>query len=285
MTELTYDEARRAAHVALVKAQSEFPKIPRSKEVEVRTKIGGTYKFSYAPLEAINAAVLPPLHKHGFAVLQPIEGHCIVTMLLHSEGHRITSETTVRVPEAATAQEIGSLITYMRRYALVSMLGLATDDDDDGNHASGNTATSSPRQGGRSGTTAVPAVEAEGIPSPPAPAGTPPATTTDAAAMVEKAQQAQQNRPAPPDGGDPGQVEIPFGKNKGKKLGELSANQVRWYAEVWEPNPDYANDTDRRLKMAARLLSGLAVEDLATAAAAAGLVDDTDGIPFGPVIW
>ena len=37
-------------------------------------------------------------------------------------------------------QEYGSAITYARRYALVAILGVASEEDDDGNAASGNTA-------------------------------------------------------------------------------------------------------------------------------------------------
>lgn len=35
------------------------------------------------------------------------------------------------------------------------------------------------------------------------------------------------------------EVEVPFGKNKGKKLGELTANSRKWYIEEYEPNNDY----------------------------------------------
>jgi len=59
---------------ALVAAQAEFPPIERSKDVRVQTKTGGSYSFSYAPLDAILNSVRPVLTKHGLAVSQLL-GH------------------------------------------------------------------------------------------------------------------------------------------------------------------------------------------------------------------
>ena len=73
----------------------------------------------------------------------------------------------------------------------------------------------------------------------------------------------------PTDGGDPLLVRVHFGKNAEKTLGELTQKQREWYANTWEPNPDFANDADRRLKMAARILCGVTPTS-----------DDTDEIPF-----
>jgi hypothetical protein len=53
----------------------------------------------------------------------------------------------------------------------------------------------------------------------------------------------------PADGGDPKEVAVHFGKNAGKKLGDMTRNQVKWYAEN-ELRPD-ATAQDRRLKGAA----------------------------------
>lgn len=49
-------------------------------------------------------------------------------------------------------------------------------------------------------------------------------------------------------------VVVGFGKNKGKRLGDLAPKQLEWYANVWEPNPQFESDEDRALKTAAQQL-------------------------------
>ena len=59
----------------------------------------------------------------------------VTTMLLHESGQWIKSKLKMPV-EKATAQSIGSTITYGRRYGLSAMVGISQYDDD-GNAASG----------------------------------------------------------------------------------------------------------------------------------------------------
>jgi hypothetical protein len=128
---------------ALAAAQSEFPTIERSREVKVQTKTGGSYTFAYAPLDAILNAVRPVLTKNGLAVSQLLANvngaPALKTMLLHEGGELLQDSCPLPTNGSTSAQEFGSLVTYMRRYALVAILGIATEEDDDGNHASGNT--------------------------------------------------------------------------------------------------------------------------------------------------
>jgi len=129
---------------ALVGFQSDVPPIPRSKTVKVTTKTGGSYTFAYAPLEAILPAIQPVAAKHGLAWSQLLSSSAdgrpmLRTLLLHvGSAERLESEFPMPLKGGESAQEIGSMISYLRRYALVSMLGLSTDEDDDANHASGN---------------------------------------------------------------------------------------------------------------------------------------------------
>lgn len=99
------------------------------------------FKSKYASLENIIATTRATLAKHGLAVTQlPIGDNELTTILLHKSGEFI--ETTVRLnAKDRTPQAIGSAITYMRRYTLSAILGLATDEDDDGNHATHKAAT------------------------------------------------------------------------------------------------------------------------------------------------
>lgn len=138
---------------ALAAAQAEFPPIPKTKTVAVRTD-KGTYTFAYAPLEAILDATRPALAKNGLALTQLLEGASVRTVLAHKSGEWIRSDAPLPTMPAK-AQELGSLITYLRRYAAVSILGVAAEDDDDGNIASGHTvapasgATTAPSPAGR----------------------------------------------------------------------------------------------------------------------------------------
>jgi ERF superfamily len=129
-----------ALNAALAEAQGEFPAIPRERKVTVKTRTGGTYTFSYAPLDAILGACRPALSKHGLALSQLLEdvghGPSIRTELRHADGGMIGSSFPLpRVPESP--QELGSMLTYLRRYAIVALLGIATEEDDDGRQASG----------------------------------------------------------------------------------------------------------------------------------------------------
>lgn len=129
-------------NAALVDFQSAVPAIPRSKTVRVRTKTGGEYVFAYAPLDVILATAQPVLAAQGLAVsqlLSSVDGRpSLRTLLLHKSGESLAAEFPLPIHGSETAQEIGSMVSYMRRYALISVLGLATEEDDDGNHASGH---------------------------------------------------------------------------------------------------------------------------------------------------
>jgi ERF superfamily len=134
LTELpTYPAERKALHKALAQAQGEFPNIHKT-----QTADAGSYSYAYADLASILAAVRPVLSKHGLSIMQPLEAPngipSIRTELLHADGAaKAYSFPLGELP--AQPQQRGSLITYHRRYALLSILGLAADDDDDGAQA------------------------------------------------------------------------------------------------------------------------------------------------------
>lgn len=96
------------------------------------------FKTKYADLAAVWDACRPALSKNGIAVMQPVsvEGALVkvITLLSHGSGEWI-SETLVLEARDASPQSVGSACTYGRRYGLSSMVGVAPDDDDDGNAA------------------------------------------------------------------------------------------------------------------------------------------------------
>jgi hypothetical protein len=136
---------------ALAKAQIEMGRVVKDKTAKVQTKAGGSYSFDYADLASVLDVVKPALAKHGIAVVQAaaLEGDKVnvETRLLHSSGEWIESALAVK-PEDIAPQKIGSAITYARRYALSCMVGVASEEDDDGNAAEGNRATTETRANG-----------------------------------------------------------------------------------------------------------------------------------------
>lgn len=145
---------------ALAKAQGAFKPIPRSREVTVRMKAekgGGQYTFKYAPLDEVIEATRPALAANGLAIVQLLTGEKITTTLVHASGQWIAS-TLPLGDRVGTLQEFGSKLTYLRRYALAALLGVAPEDDDDAGSAHEEPAPrQTPRERIPPGTTPAPA--------------------------------------------------------------------------------------------------------------------------------
>jgi hypothetical protein len=135
---------------ALSAFQGKCPEISKECTVKVQTRSGGAYSFQYASLDNIISSVRPVLSENGLAITQltSLDGS-LTTILMHSSGEYIGSRIKIAGAklrdsnpnsDGMSPQEYGSAITYMRRYAYTAILGLATEEDDDGNAASGNTA-------------------------------------------------------------------------------------------------------------------------------------------------
>jgi hypothetical protein len=94
------------------------------------------FKNRYASLSAIIETVQAPLAECGLAIIQqPCGTNQLETILLHESGEFI-GEVYEMKPTKPGPQELGSVITYQRRYALGAILSLNIDEDDDGNKAS-----------------------------------------------------------------------------------------------------------------------------------------------------
>jgi len=91
------------------------------------------FKSRYADLAAIWDAARQPLSANGLAVVQTIGDGVLHTRLLHTSGQWIASEHPL--PMSGRPQEIGSALTYARRYSLSALIGIAADEDDDANAA------------------------------------------------------------------------------------------------------------------------------------------------------
>lgn len=110
---------------AFIAFQKEKPKIPFNSKVSY-----GKTEFEYADLASILDTCLPVLHKHGLAITQLVNEGRITTILMHESGQCMSSDTLYSTQ--GKPQDQGSQITYMKRYALSAMLGIAAEEDKDG---------------------------------------------------------------------------------------------------------------------------------------------------------
>ena len=116
----------------LAKALSQF----QSKiEAIKKTADNPFFKSKFADLSSIIADIRKPLSDEGLSYSQfPTGTGGLTTILMHNSGEFL-EETFFMTPDKNTAQAVGSCITYMRRYSLGAILGLATEEDDDAEKA------------------------------------------------------------------------------------------------------------------------------------------------------
>ncbi len=100
-------------------------------------KVNPHFKNKYADLAAIRDAVMPALAKQNIAVTQTTEVHgdgaqfMLCTRLTHMSGQWIESQYPLPL-SVDRPQAMGSALTYARRYCLSAIVGIASEDDDDG---------------------------------------------------------------------------------------------------------------------------------------------------------
>lgn len=115
--------------MALAKAQGNM-------EAAKKDATNPFFKSKYATLDSIWSACREPLSSNGLAVIQSLGGDSdhfyLETMLVHESGQYL-SDTIPVTPAKDDIQGLGSALTYTRRYALASIVGITTDEDDDGN--------------------------------------------------------------------------------------------------------------------------------------------------------
>jgi hypothetical protein len=128
---------------ALAKAQGEMSNAPFD-------ATNPHFKSKYATLASIRDATIPHLAKHGLSIHQVTkingDGMLLATRLAHSSGQWI--ESVYPLPNSSKPHEMGSAITYARRYSWAAITGIAAEEDEDGNAA---------QEGAKNGTKAVPA--------------------------------------------------------------------------------------------------------------------------------
>ena len=138
---LTFDGPKGPLFKAMAEARKHFKPLRTEATADVQgvSKSGKAfnYQFSYAPLDVVLDALEPGLSAAGIALMQPFDGDVLYTIVACGDSS-MTIETPL--PQWGTPQELGSLLTYLRRYQVKGIFGVADSEDDDGNAASGNTA-------------------------------------------------------------------------------------------------------------------------------------------------
>src|SRR3954464_8015067 len=124
---------------ALAKAQAELINPEKSLTAVIRTGRagdGGEQTFRYAPLSSGLDIVRKTLGQHEIATVQTTAvdqaGGLVnlTTMLVHASGEWIASDWPVcAVSDLASPRRMGAALTYARRYALFTLVGIAGEDD------------------------------------------------------------------------------------------------------------------------------------------------------------
>lgn len=120
------DKATPELFASLAAAQAEI-------ENAAKNAANPHFRSKYADLAEVLNTVRPVFAKHGLSLVQStgFDGqHVSVTTLVgHKGGGYITSVASC-VPAKTDAQGVGSATTYLRRYSLAAMAGVAQEDDD-----------------------------------------------------------------------------------------------------------------------------------------------------------
>src|ERR1700740_1444437 len=127
-----------AIAAALAKAQAELTNPEKSLNATIRSPVPREQDrtFRYAPLSSGLDIVRKTLGRHEIAAVQSTEIDKeaglirLTTILAHSSGEWISSEWPVcPVAETAAPHRMGAALTYARRYALFTLVGIAGEDD------------------------------------------------------------------------------------------------------------------------------------------------------------
>jgi len=181
-----------ALYAALAAAQGAFLPIEKNRSVEITMKSGGRFKFRYADLDEILCKTRPALSANGLALIQLVQtrgvgsGESLVCQLMHSDGGTITSELLLpALRDMSDPKNFGATLTYLRRYLVTAILGVAADDDLD---ADGQEMAEASQQGNGKPSVAMPtrkpATPANGQSSPQVDNG--PATGGEIAYLAKK---------------------------------------------------------------------------------------------------
>lgn len=246
-----------ALHIALVNAIAETTDI-------VADSTNPFHKNKYASLSAHLDVLKPIFNKHGLAILQfPIgdaDSVGVKTIIIHKDGASLHASALVPAEKGMSGQQAGALISYLRRYSLASVAGVATEDDDAETDRTAK--TSAPKYVDIK----TPKANTKFVPNPNA---TPAPTTAPA-----------------------GDILAPFGDAKGTPLSQLPLKSndrtkkcadLNYWANAWTPKPfgdsGVISKRDLATKAEAVRLYDIATKGNATDSPAS-VPETSDEIPF-----
>lgn len=130
--------------------------VQKSLKPAVKNATNPFYKSTYADLGSILDSCRDLLAANKLALLQMPSGDLnaitLTTMLVHESGEFISStiscaardhvNTKTGEVKPATVQDLGSTLSYLRRYGAAAMVGIVTEDDDGNQASKGNAAAS-----------------------------------------------------------------------------------------------------------------------------------------------
>ena len=181
------------------------------------------HKNKYAPLDTVLNTVRPIAAKHNLSIIQNSHSDGdkthTVTMLLHSSGEWIKSDPMVIPIEGrkgtTKAQAAGIAITYSRRYQLSAMLGISSEDDNDGNlgdHDQQNSYNKSNKSNKSS---------------------------------KSKNKSNNYNNQAVK---NPAEYKMPFGQKEGTRFKNLDLGYIKWVAEKMDPRNELGEKAQKMAK-------------------------------------
>jgi hypothetical protein len=97
-----------------------------------KTKKNPHFKNTYSDINEILSEVKPILSQLNIVLSQPIVDGIQYSRIIDSDTGE-TLSSSIKLPDNLQPQQLGSAITYYRRYTLVSLLSLETEEDNDGN--------------------------------------------------------------------------------------------------------------------------------------------------------
>lgn len=132
------NEAKKAYTVAMAAFKKSPPKIDKDKHVKFTLKTGGTAEYSHASLANVTDKINAALGEHGLSAawitVQDGAKITVTCTITHEMGHSESTSLTAAPDESGSKnsiQAIGSTISYLQRYTILALTGLATGDMDD----------------------------------------------------------------------------------------------------------------------------------------------------------